>query len=121
MALSSCANYSSVSPDGTRFRGTYVGTDITGLNHTTRGITMTSMNNSNFGNKVLDTVNKMWSSYMLKEGLTFIAGRYYNYLGKQVDASTTTQLERLRNARSAQESADALKALEIQQKAVTAA
>lgn len=59
-----------------------------------------------------------WSAYLTANGLKYVMGKYYNQQGKVTDAGTTVELEKLRNAKSATEGENALKALELEHAAV---
>lgn len=52
--------------------------------------------------------SKAFRNYMLLKGFEFAAGKYYDNKGAELDSATTLDLERLRNAKSAQDQAHAL-------------
>lgn len=109
------------SGNGSTWRIATVGTDITGLDITPAGMKAAKIDNSTALKATLAEVRKMWSSYLIAEGLKFVSGKYYDQQGKVTDASTTEKLETLRNARSKDEAAAALERLKITTEAEAAA
>lgn len=109
------------SGNGSSWKIAAVGTDITGLDISPGGMKATSVDNSTALKAVLAEVRKMWSSYLIAEGLKFVSGKYYDQQGKVIDAATTEKLETLRNARSKDEAAAALARLKITTEAEAAA
>jgi hypothetical protein len=61
----------------------------------------------------LKQVKGMWMSYLLTNGLKYMAGKYYSLEGQKLGSSTTIKLEELRNAKSLAEGEQALKALQL--------
>jgi hypothetical protein len=101
------------SGNGSSWRVAALGTDISGLDVSAAGIKAARINNSNAFKAALTEVRKMWGSYLMAQGLRFVAGRYYDHQGKLTDAATTEKLELLRNARSKDEAAAALERLKL--------
>lgn len=96
---------------GTEWTITAVGTDITGLDIKPTGMTATKIDNSAALKAVLAQVSKMWTNYLMAEGLKFLAGKYYDHAGLEVSSAQTVQLEELRNAKSLAEGNLALETL----------
>lgn len=54
---------------------------------------------------VTEAVRKMWSAYLMEQGLEYIAGQYYTLQGAKVASSKAIELEKLKNAASEAEAA----------------
>lgn len=56
---------------------------------------------------------KAWNSYLLAAGIKYIAGKYYDNQNAELGAGKAVELEKLRNAKSAAESAASIEKLKI--------
>ena len=102
-----------VSASGTGWKITSVATDSSRLVISAKGLDVRDLNQSKAFTGILTEARKAWSSYLLSVGMRYVAGKYYDHQGRLTDAATTTQLESLRNAKSAADSAAALDQLKI--------
>lgn len=109
--LVACGHYSGDATTG-KYSGTFVGTDVTGLNHTANGFSLAGMNQTKGLKLVADTVNKMWSNYLIAKGLEYVSGKYYDRQNNIVSTDKTIQLEKLRNAKSVADAEAAQKVLD---------
>lgn len=76
------------------------GVDAESLKTTSKGFDGQKVNMSTSFKAVLKTVEKLWQAYLTLKGFEFIGGRYYDHLGKEVDAATSLKLTELKNANS---------------------
>lgn len=58
-------------------------------------------------------IQKMWNSYLIQQGLQFVAGKYYDFKGKELASTQSVKLEELRNAQSVDMANIKLKELEM--------
>lgn len=77
------------------------------------GATFEDINTSNAFNEALKQVKSMWASYLLQNGLQYLAGKYYSQQGRLVNADTTVKLEQLRNAREVSAAKASLEELKV--------
>ena len=90
-----------------------LGADVSGLNVSAKGIRAEELRQSVAMGKVTDTMRGMWTNYLMAEGVKFLAGKYYDMKGGEMNAQTSVQLENLRNAKSAADANTALETLKI--------
>jgi hypothetical protein len=76
------------------------GLDAESLKTTSKGFDGQKVNMSTSFKATLKTVEKLWNAYLTLKGFEFISGRYYDHLGKEVDAATSVKLTELKNANS---------------------
>ncbi len=105
--------------DGWQF--TSVATDYGALDVTREGFHAVKMNQTKGFKVAADLVQKSFSNYLMAAGLKYVAGKYYDAKGAEVDAAKTVDLEKLRNAKSEADAAAALKTLEANHAAEAAA
>lgn len=111
-AQMSCIVASGTDPTGAKWGIGMVGTDAGELVADTGGLHIKDLNQSKGLQIAGDTIKKMFDSYLLAEGLKFLAGEYYNLEGAKVGSAQTIELEKLRNAASEAEFAHQLKMME---------
>ncbi len=105
--------------DGWQF--TSVATDYGKLDVTREGFHAVKMNQTKGFKIGADLVQKSFSNYLTAWGIKFVAGKYYDAKGAELDAAKTVDLEKLRNAKSEADAAAALKTLEANHAAEAAA
>lgn len=59
----------------------------------------------------LKEVSRAWRNYMILKGIEYIGDKYYMNKTQELNAQSTVNLEKLRNAKSAQDQAHALEVL----------
>jgi len=106
-----CGHYSGNATTG-KFSGTFLGTNLQEVNHTAAGFAAAGMNQTEGLKIAADTVNKMWSNYLIAKGLEYVSGKYYDHKNNLVSTDKTIQLEKLKNAKSVADAEAAQKVLD---------
>jgi len=88
------------------------GVDAEKLAATSKGFIADKVNMSTAFKATLKTVEKLWQDYLTLQGFQFIGGKYYDHLGKELDATTSVKLTELKNAQDLAMAQQKLKELE---------
>ncbi len=111
---SACTN---VSGDGTSWSGTFVGTDLKDVDLGPNGFKAKEMNQSLTYAATIKAAKSAWTNYILAEGLKWVGNRYFDKQNLEISGKQAIELEKLRNAKSAADSAAALEELKIMEAA----
>lgn len=84
-----------------------------GFSSNAGGFEFANNTNSASFNTVVKQIRVMWQSYLIAEGIKYIADHYYDNQNIQLSSETEIKLEELRNAQSLAEGEQALEALKL--------